>query len=1136
MKKANASLLLFFVLALDFTWATDFFVTKINKDGAAGKSGLLRCDILERVDDRVFDSTDAFLDYISEKNTVRVSIIRGEKPMSLVINPHGFSFIEYENKPQVNIATGSNQGGIAYSPDGKYFLIGSCLWEAETGRELRNFGGGLQAEDISPDGRYALFSSGDSAFMFDIDSGCEVQSFVGHANTCNSASFSADGRMVVTASSDKTIKVWDIDDGKEIRTIDGHGSLVMSAKFSPDGKRIASGSYDKSVKLWDVSTGECVGTNGDYSNGVFSVGFSADGKFLVTGSGDGSVKILDAKNCRLVRGFAGHAKPVRSVSFSPDGKRIISSSDDGTIKLWEAGTGELSWTFSADASPVYSCAFSPDGRRLLSTMGIQGLIWDIDTGTILRRISGDAKFISSIAVSADGKYAASGSWDNSVLLWDLSTGKGIRAFTGSKDKISSVAITPDSKYLISGSFDNSIKLFSIDTGKLVREFNGHVNGVQILAISPDGKRLASGDFENNVFIWDIASGKIQKKIAITKGADRYENGVSSVAFSPDGKTLAVGAGTLVDGSLTLWNVSSGREKKTICLDCTSVVAFSKDGRFVLGAHSTELVMYNSATGEKIRTYSARGCRAISAVAFSEDGSRIIVGETGDLFMWETDTGILLKTFYGHTNRVCSVAFTPDQKQIFSGSWDCTSRLWDASSGRELARFIKLVNNEWVVMTPDSYFNTSANGAKAVNVVQGRHIYSIDNFFDSYFRPDIVTASIQMRDISAIATKSISQGIVLPPEVSIRVQERDGTYRGISVQGKQPWMIEDGHVNVQVTATDNGGGIKGVRLYNNGKVIAEGTRGISVEPAEKKGQYTFNARIELFDGINTVKAVGFSLDMTESNPASVEMEYRSGKKPKPNMYVLGIGINEYKNSKYDLNYCVSDAQGFIGALRQKAEKVFGNVDITTLIDGDATRDKVLGALEAIRQRAGVEDVFILYYAGHGISLDVPGDNRSDAEFFYVLRDVTQMSDHAKVVSEGISGAEIQKELTGIKANKQIMFVDACNSGALAMQFTERGAAEENALAKLSRATGSVILASTTKDQFASEFEELKHGAFTYVVIEGLMGAAALPNGQITAAGLKAFIDDQIPYITQKYKGDAQYPTTFLWGNDFPIGLR
>jgi uncharacterized caspase-like protein len=348
-------------------------------------------------------------------------------------------------------------------------------------------------------------------------------------------------------------------------------------------------------------------------------------------------------------------------------------------------------------------------------------------------------------------------------------------------------------------------------------------------------------------------------------------------------------------------------------------------------------------------------------------------------------------------------------------------------------------------------------------------------------------------------------------------------------------LTNGTLTVRVAAKNTGGGIKGVRLFGNGKVIGEGLRGFKQAKDENTFEQEFS--VSLLEGDNELRAIGFSDDMTESNPVTAIVTYHPTQRVKPEMYILAIGINEYRNTKYNLNYCVDDAKGFMGAIIRSAQKVFGDVHTKIVTNRDANRANVLKAIEEIRAASRPEDVFVQFYAGHGIALDVQDESKSSkSEFFYVLSEVTQMTDQAKCSQEGISGTEMRQLLAGIKAAKQVLFVDACNSGAFAAQFATRGAAEENALAKLSRATGSVIYASTTKDQFATEFTQLKHGAFTYVLIKALDGDASLPNGQITVASIKAYVDDKIPQVTKQYKGQEQFPTTFIWGQDFPIGIK
>jgi hypothetical protein len=590
--------------------------------------------------------------------------------------------------------------------------------------------------------------------------------------------------------------------------------------------------------------------------------------------------------------------------------------------------------------------------------------------------------------------------------------------------------------------------------------------------------------------------------------------------------------------MKIWDIASGGEIRTFTGHSALVysVAFSPDGKYALsGSEDKTLKLWEVSSGKEIRTFSGHSGE-VSSVAFSPDGKYALSGSSDNTMkLWDIASGGEIRTFTGHSYIVNSVEFSPDGKYALSGSWDNTLKLWDITSGKETAEMVGFTDGEWIVMTPDGYFNSSPNGAKNINVVVGMNVYSIDNFFDTFYRPDVVTARLKGQDTTQLVQADLTKGMRLPPEVTISIKTKDGDFSVLQSVAKSDYSIENGIIKVKVTAKDTGGGIQGIRLFNNNKVVGENLRGLKVVQNDKLFDKEFE--VSLADGDNNLRAIGFSEDMTESNPVMALVTYTSPQIEKPDMYILAIGINEYRNGKYNLNYCVDDAKGFVETLTPKAKKIFNNVIVTTVINRDANRANIIKLFDDLKGKIKTADVFTFFYSGHGIALDIKdSDGKTISEFFYVLSEVTQMTDPDKCLAEGITGTELKKILADIKASKQILFVDACNSGAFASQFAVRGAAEENALAKLSRATGSVIFASTTKEQFATEFAQLKHGIFTFVVIEAISGSASLSNGQLTAASIKAYVDDKIPEYSKKYKGDEQFPTSFIWGNDFPIGMK
>jgi WD40 repeat protein len=249
-----------------------------------------------------------------------------------------------DNDKDISHHYGNTIKNIRFSPDGK--LIGTASWDGTVkiwtvdGKLLRNFTEHKRPVNglaFSPDSKtIALGGYGDENgnnlwMLWDING--KARTILGHSDQIYRLAFSPNGKIVATASWDRSIKLWNAVDGKLIRTLDGkHNSWILGLNFSPDGKMLVSSSQDKTAKIWSVE-GNLLYTLIDHKGDVNDVVFSPNGKIIASASSDQTIKLWNTDGM-LLRTLRGHNGAVYGVSFSPDGKRLVSASWDGSIKIW----------------------------------------------------------------------------------------------------------------------------------------------------------------------------------------------------------------------------------------------------------------------------------------------------------------------------------------------------------------------------------------------------------------------------------------------------------------------------------------------------------------------------------------------------------------------------------------------------------------------------------------------------------------------------------------------------------------------------------------------------------------------------------------------------------------------------------
>lgn len=262
-------------------------------------------------------------------------------------------------------------------------------------------------------------------------------------NKINGCKFSIDGKRILTASDDGSIKVWKAASGrlktnlkgKDKWNIDGHSDAVKTGSFRPYSTQLVSASADHSLKIWEIHPRKVkvlrtlkddpkTGEKG-HSKTVNDCCFSPDGSLMVSASDDKTLRIWDVNN-----DWQSHAlndsDPIMCCTFGNDGKWIISLSSTGAIKIRDVVSGEILHTPTIGHSvAVNSCSFSDKSRKLVSAYKDHTLkVWDVDDsfGKPMRELAEHSEAVNGCCFSTDGKLVVSASSDHTVKIWDVATG------------------------------------------------------------------------------------------------------------------------------------------------------------------------------------------------------------------------------------------------------------------------------------------------------------------------------------------------------------------------------------------------------------------------------------------------------------------------------------------------------------------------------------------------------------------------------------------------------------------------------------------------------------------------------------------------------------------------------------------
>lgn len=527
-----------------------------------------------------------------------------------------------------------------------------------------------------------------------------------------------------------------------------------------------------------------------------------------------------------------------------------------------------------------------------------------------------------------------------------------------------------------------------------------------------------------------------------------------------------------------------------------------------------------------------------------------------------------KTLYSLENIFSSdVKYIEKEKNMYIVYFDNMIMYYDSKTQEYL--YTKYTFNKDIEITvlKDGFIDGKGDFEKFVHFVDDRYnVYNINQFYDFFYRPDLVKLKLQGKDITEFTNGLTYKDALKNPPPKVNILKVENQTVTVSENGNEDVSLSNDKIILSFNVQDNNGGVGLIRVYQEGKLIKTFGNGeinkqaanidtiteqenindkikfaqneylekmqnsvtrsvnetasledsvagaVSSNIQNKAGEYSID--LDLISGKNQITIEAFNSSNTISSyKESINIISNIDKK-ESTLYAIVTGVNEFEaNYVSNLKYSENDAQSIKEAIEQEKGKTYKNVEIKYLVEKNLTKENLNNAIEEIKQKAKLEDALVFYISTHGKNYKgklmlIPQNNKN--------------------IKNLISFEDLFKNMQSVKTLKQVFILDTCESGSANDIVSSIYDSKASVLAKSS---GVHMLLATTKGTFAFEHPNpnIKHGVFTNNILTALKDKNTDKNKDRTISVIELSKILQEP----KYIEDLQYPIIRNVGNDVSI---
>jgi len=461
-------------------------------------------------------------------------------------------------------------------------------------------------------------------------------------------------------------------------------------------------------------------------------------------------------------------------------------------------------------------------------------------------------------------------------------------------------------------------------------------------------------------------------------------------------------------------------------------------------------------------------------------------------LWDVKSGQLLKVLKGHKRNIIDAQFVLNGEFVLTTGADHKTILWDVQTGKIIYTRLQLENNDWLVYDEDYRFDGSPGAIEKLYFTCGLEIIELGQMKDALYVPGLAEKLMNGEDVNYKKLSEIDICGALP---LIEKLKEDSSGWQFSIQQRR-WPI------VRIEIKVDGKIVKTLPIDQF--IFIQNMATLDLKRAELE-KYFVNGKenkisISAITKENGVEIISRGIDVFVLSEESTDP---------PQMYMLMIGVNDYKDDALDLRFPVQDARALSNAIEMSTSKMLGAENIhvyhvesklaTNEVFTTPERAGVMKALADIGSKAKANDLLFIFFAGHGVM-----QGQVDKTFTFLTADASQIN------QIGISTNDLKSWLSPegpfkMLPNKTILVYDACNSGQAAKELVAALTRDDDAterqrqIEELGDKSGLFILSASAPNKPAYELPQFGQGILTYSLLYTLKNNPSILDQEVDGNG-------------------------------------